>query len=101
MTILSVTFDTQAQSVNGINSLIQGGQIIQATGILNRRWDEYSALEIAEESGLVDVTWDCVYDDTPSTLELTIWYPHLSINRLQERIELMPGIEDYDLQSDA
>ena len=98
MTFLNVTFDTQCVDVNEFKTLLQDGQVLHAVGILNIRWDDSSALELARDAELLGVTWDVVYDDTASSLELTIWYPFVGVNSIQQRVNLMDCIEAYDLQ---
>lgn len=99
MTFLNVTFDTQCVDVNELKTLLQEGQVLHSAGILNRRWDDFSAFEIAQKVDIPGVIWDNVFDDTAGSLELTIWYPFVGSDSLQQWLDLMDGIEEYELQS--
>ena len=49
--MLSVLLDSQVASVNSINEIIVGGDILHATAFINSRWGDYSALELVREVG--------------------------------------------------
>ena len=73
--------------------------MLHAAGILNTRWEDFSAVEVAKSVGLIGVAWDAVADDTPGTLELTLWYPQRNADSLRMQLAEIDGVEDYDLQS--
>ena len=99
MTTLTVTFDTSAFGRAEFDEIIPGGMLLRTAGLLNLKWEEFSALDAAREIGLHDVKWDAVQDDTPGTLTCMILYRVLSPDDLQARL-LAPYIVDYDF-SDA
>ncbi len=98
MTFLNVTIDTQRVPVFGLKALLHGGHILHSVGILNIRWEDFSALELAQKAGLTGVIWDRVFDDTPGTLVLTVWYPQVEQNIVQQRISEIEGVEDWEVQ---
>ncbi len=73
--------------------------MFHATGILNARWEDFSALEVAQNAGLTEVAWDCVSDDTPGTLELVVWYPHLEADIVRQRVTEIDGVEEWNVES--
>ncbi len=95
MTTLMVTFDTSAFGKTEFDEIMQGGVLLHTAGLLNLKWEEFSALEAARELGLSPVEWDAVRDDTPGTLTCVILYRVLSPNDLQARL-LASYIVDYD-----
>ncbi len=63
MVLVTITFDTQGTSPDDIRDLIKGGQVMHTAGILNTRWEDYSALHVAEQADLHTVEWDYTGDD--------------------------------------
>jgi hypothetical protein len=100
MTILNVTFDTQCLSPSDLTCLLQGGQILRAEGTLNLRWEEFSALYVARDVGLTEVVWDSVSDDTPGTLELTVWYPHVQADTIRQQVARIEGVEEFEVSGE-
>jgi hypothetical protein len=98
MTFLHVTFATQSLPSLDLARLLHGGQTLHAAGILNVRWEEFSALDAAREAGLTGVVWESVSDNTPGTLELTVWYPHAHVETIRQRLAQIEGIEDYEIR---
>jgi|GEM_PF-2633968 len=99
MTLLTVTFDTPTFEQENFNEIMQGGTFLSVTGLLNLKWEEVSALEVARELGLHNVTWDAVWDDTPGTLTCVIRYDSSLPAGLKTQL-LAPCIVDYDLLHD-
>lgn len=99
MIFLNITLNTQMVSSGDVKILIQGGQTLHSVGTLNARWEEFSALEAAQNAGISDVIWDTVYDDTAGSLELTIWYPQLDQDSIKQRFTEIDGIEAYEVES--
>ena len=95
MTILTVTFDTLTFAKAAFDEILPGGMLLRTEGLLNLKWEEFSALDAAREIGLHDVEWDAVRDDTPGCLTCMILYRVLSPDDLQARL-LAPGVLDYD-----
>lgn len=95
MTILIVTFDTSAFGKAEFDAFIPGGMLLRTEGLLNLKWEEFSALDAAREIGLHDVEWDAVRDDTPGTLTCVIGYHALAPADLEARL-LAPCVIDYD-----
>jgi hypothetical protein len=98
MTFLNVTFDTQCLCPSDLTRFLQGGQMLRAVGILNARWEDFSALNVARDAGLTEVAWDCVVDETPGTLELTVWYPHIQAEVIRQRVAQIEGVEQYEIE---
>ena len=99
MTILNVTFDTQCVSASDITALVQGGQTLHTAGIINVRWEDFSASDVARDAGLTEVVWDCVADDTAGTLALTVWYSQLAPDLIRQRVAEVHGVEEWDVES--
>lgn len=95
MTTLEITFDTSAFGKAELDEMLQGGVLLHTAGLLNLKWEEFSALETARELGLSPVEWDAVRDDTPGSLTCVILYRDLSPADLQARL-CTPYIVDYD-----
>ena len=86
MTTLTVTVDTAGFGRTEFDALMQGGVILHTEGLLNLKWEEFSALDTARELGLSPVKWDAVQDDTPGSLTCVILYRALSPDDLQPRL---------------
>ena len=99
MTTLTVTLDTAAFGRAEFDKIIPGGMLLRTAGLLNLKWEEFSALDAAREIGLHDVEWDAVRDDTPGSLTCVILYRVLSPDDLQARL-LAPYVVDYDFLPD-
>lgn len=95
MTTLTVTVDTAAFGKAEFDEILQGGVLLHTAGLLNLKWEEFSALDTARELGLSPVEWEAVQDDTPSSLTFVILYRLLLPDDLQERL-LAPYIVDCD-----
>lgn len=78
MPIAVIQLDSACASNEEVEGLLYDGQLLHAGGVINRRWTDESAVELATGLNLYDVNWDVVYDDTPGTLELTILYFNLT-----------------------
>ena len=96
MIILTVDFDTSAFGKAEFDALLAGGMLLRAAGLLNLKWEEFSALDAAREIGLHDVEWDAVQDDTPGSLTCVIGYAALPPADLTARL-LAPFVLDYDV----
>lgn len=97
MTLLNVTFDTQTLAAAGLKRFLQKGQILRAVGILNVRWEDFSALDVAREAGLSGVVWESISDDTSGTLELIVWYPHSQGETIRQQVARLKGVEDFEV----
>jgi hypothetical protein len=92
-----VTLDSQSASESDFEQIVHDGEVVRARGVLNKRWEDFSAAELARETGLKDVEWDIVQDDTPGSLSLTIEYPSLSGEDIEARLKRIKAVEDYSL----
>ncbi len=99
MVLLTVSVDPTIVTASEVQQLLEGAQILHAAGIINTRWVEFSAWELAQEMGLVSVEWDPVADDTPGILEFIALYTNTDSPAVRERILCLRGIEDYELHS--
>ena len=97
MTTIAVTFDTQALSREDFDKVAQGGVMLGASGLLNLRWEEFSALEAARVLDLHGVVWEAVRDDTPGSLTCVIRYDTLALPELEKRL-LDPSVLEYEVR---
>ncbi len=97
MTTIAVTFDTQAVSKDDFDKVAQGGTVLGAAGLLNLRWEEFSALDAARELDLHGVVWEAARDDTPGSLTCVIRYDTFTLPELQERL-LDPTVIEYEIR---
>lgn len=97
MVMTSFVLDTQAASAEDMQSVLHGGQIVHAAGLVNTRWKEESALHLANQLALKDVAWEYAADDTPGMLELTVWYPFCTEAQVQQRLSTVHGLEELDV----
>jgi len=97
MTTIAVTFDTQALSQESFSRIVQGGMILDASGLLNLRWEEFSALDAARGLDLHGVIWEATRDDTPGSLTCLIRYDTLALTELQKRL-LDPTVVEYEIR---
>lgn len=100
MTTIAITFDSQALSRDDFDKIAQGGAVLSVTGLLNLRWEEFSALDAARELDLHNVVWETARDDTPGSLTCLIRYDTNTWAELQERLSMPPvlGCELRDTQ---
>ena len=98
MITVTVTFDSQALSRNDFDKIVLSGMILSASGLLNLRWEEFSALDAARELNLHDVAWEATRDDTPGSLTCIIRYDTVTLPELEERFQGLPvlGYETGD-----
>ena len=80
MVTLQITLDTQTFATEDFDALLEGGVLLNVTGLINRHWEEYSAIEAAAGFGLQNVDWEQTWDDTPGSLTclLGYWLPQKS-----------------------
>ncbi len=95
MIILEVTFDTTALGREEYDQIASHGTVLTVSGLLNLRWEEFSALDAARALGLQNVEWEAVRDSTPGTLTCLIAYDTL-LPELQECL-LMPPVVEYEI----
>lgn len=96
MTTIAVTFDTQALSRESFSSIVQNGVLLSVSGLLNLRWEEFSALDAARDLDLHGVVWEAARDDTPGSLTCLIRYDTLALPELQKRL-LGPSVLEYEI----
>lgn len=97
MVTLEITMDSQAFSGDDFAMLSQGGTLLSATGILNRRWEDYSAQAAAECFGLSSVQWEQTWDDTPGSLTCLLGYAHCTKTDIETRLRTLSGIDNYEI----
>ena len=98
MITVAVTFDTQAVSREDFAKVVGNGAVMSASGLLNLRWEDFSALEAARELDLYNVAWEATRDDTPGILTCIIRYPNVILSELEERFQEPPVLE-YEIQN--
>jgi hypothetical protein len=95
MMTLAVSFDTQSFCREDYDKIASGGLLMNTAGLLNLRWEEFSAVNRAQELRLHGVVWDTVWDNTPGSLTCTFRYdaltPELEISLLA------PSVLEYDI----
>lgn len=95
---MTVSLDTTTAVQEEVQYLLRDGQLIHAAGILNTRWEEFSALDVARSLGLHNVAWDCTGDDTPGSLELTVLYFRPTQAEIEERLRQVQGVEEVEIK---
>ncbi len=98
MIILTVTFDTLALSREDYDKIALCGTLLNVSGLLNLRWEEFSALDAARELGLQNVEWEAARDDTPSSLTCRLAYDML-LPEVQASL-LLPPVLEYEISRD-
>ena len=98
MTTLTVTFDTQSFDPNTYAGIASGGVLLRAAGLLNLKWEEFSALEAAQELGLHSVDWEAVRDNSPGSLTCIFRFDTFDAPSLQARLQAAPVL-DYELST--
>ena len=77
MATITIETDSACASAGDVTALISDGKLLKAVAVLNRRWDDYSAISLAKETGLQSVEIDVVGDETVGALILTVYHPFL------------------------
>ncbi len=95
MITVAITFDAHALGREEYDKIAQSGRVIGASGLLNLRWEEFSALEAARELDLHDVAWEATRDDTPGTLTCIIRYEDVPLPELEGRLQ-GPSVLEYE-----
>ena len=101
MPIAVIQLDSACACNEEIDKLLHDAQLLHVGGVINRHWNDESAVELATGLNLHDVDWDVVYDDTPGTLELTLLYFNLTSKKIQCRLEGLNGLEGYELDGEC
>lgn len=99
--LVNVTLDTQRVGLLELNSLLEGGQILHAAGVINIRWDDFSASEAVQDAGLTGVEWERVMDDTPGILELTLLYSQKEREEIGYQMAQTDGVDSYEIFTHA
>lgn len=97
MVSVRITLDTQRACKKSFKEITRNGKIIWAAGIINSRWEEFSALDLAREVDLQGIKWDSLQDDTPGSLTIMVEYPSLTIEEVESRLSKTKGVEDYEV----
>lgn len=87
--------DSACASSEGLTALVAEGKVVERIALLNRRWEDYSGLNLAEQMGWRTVKQNIVGDDTASILILTVQYPSLSLEMVSRRLDKNSGIASY------
>ncbi len=93
MFTLTITFDTQSFSREGYEQIVKNGQLLGASGVLNLRWEEFSALDAARQVNLHPVIWETTRDDTPGSLTCIIHYENVALPEVEKHLQNWPVIE--------
>lgn len=101
MPLAVIQLDSACACNDEVEALLHDGHLLHVGGVINRRWADESAVELAAALNLSDVDWDIVSDDTPGSLELTLLYFNLTSKEIQCRLEGVNGIESYELDGEC
>jgi hypothetical protein len=99
MVALNITVDTQNFTKDDFAVLIQGGLLLHVSGVVNYRWEEWSAIKASKQFGLRNVMWDQVRDDTPGSLTCLIAYFFNKATEIHIRLAMMNGVDHYDIDT--
>ncbi len=97
MVTLKITVDSQTFAEDDFAVLRQGSRVLCVTGILNRRWEDYSAQKAADCFGLSSIQWEQTWDDTPGSLTCLLGYAHCTRTDIETRLRALNGIDDYTI----
>lgn len=81
-----ITFIAQEFGKEDIARIIEDGEVINVAGVINLKWEDFCALELARAAGFAFVEWEATRDDTPSNLTLTVRYPVASAEQIKARL---------------
>ncbi len=98
MLLVTITLDTSSAGKEEVEDITLGGKVICAAGLINLKWEDFSAIDVARSIGLQETLWQSSYDDTPGFLTLTIHYFCLTPDEIHAKLENRPEIEDYEIQ---
>lgn len=96
MTILEIAFDAQTLNDDAFHEILSDGILLRTCGLINLRWDDFSAQKIASDLGLKGIVWEITRDDTPGTLSCLIFYPDKTRQEIKSRLK-NDGIIEHDL----
>ena len=99
MVTLMITLDTQTFAKEDFDVLLQDGILLKVIGLVNHRWEEFSAVQTANRFGLRPVFWEETWDDTPGNLTCHFGYWDQTKAQIQCRIFGMDGIDHQELYS--
>ena len=99
MATVFITLNTTQVDTNDFETFVRDGEVISASGVINLRWEDFTAIDIAERLGFQEVNWDALGDDTPGSLSVTVCYPYLSSLAIEARCQSKSYIEDYSVRN--
>lgn len=97
MVTLEITVDSQIFTKDDFIMLSQGSTVLCVKGILNHRWEEYSARKAAECFGFSFVRWEQTWDDTPGSLTCLLGYAHCTRTDIETRLRALNGVDEYEI----
>ena len=99
MITLNIILDTQVFAKDDFDFLLVNGILLSVTGVVNRRWEDFSAIQAAKQFGLQNVGWEQTWDDTPGSLTFLIGYPSRTKAEIQSCLHKLDGVDQYDIYS--
>ena len=96
MITVAITFDAHALGRAKYEEVVQHGTVTRASGLLNLRWEDFSALDAAREIGLHGVAWEAVQDDTPGILTCIVRCADAALSELEKRLQ-EPPVFEYEI----
>ena len=99
MTVAVINFYASDFSKEEFEDCAHDGIVVAAEGTVNLFWADFSAVEVAAELGLEEITWDFVRDSAPGDLTLTVHYPSLSLGQVERRFRGKDWIAGHEFQS--
>lgn len=99
MVIAEFSFYTADVSKDMFDALVLDGRVLRTHGVINARWDDFSASESVDRFGLAKVEWDVVNDDTPGSLTLEVEYRGHDRWEIGSRMADCPALDSFDLST--
>ena len=100
MVMLTLWIDTQMAYWPDYEQVISGGQVVRTRGVINARYEDFSALDFARDAGLQGVEWDALQDDTAGSIELSVLFYQSTLEEITARVndpDVQKALESYDL----
>jgi hypothetical protein len=96
---LNITLDTQVFAKDDFDFLLVDSILLSVTGVVNRQWEEFSAIKAAKQFDLPNVVWEQTWDDTPGSLTFLIGYLSRTKSEIQSCLHKLDGVDQYDIYS--
>src|SRR5436309_3755671 len=98
MVTVEVTFDSHRAHPAKVSQFLRGGTLVRATGSLNLKWEDFSALELSSTIHLRNVDWKATRDDSPSCLTLRVNFDLATPEMLERLVSDELSVECWELR---